>query len=85
MFSANIIFIGICANLTATNSDRRRFNFIANFIWKHNRAQVNRQNIKPVNIGNSDKPGCLGHDMGRRRHVFQRSIIGRNLHHLRPV
>ena len=85
MFVANIIFVDIRANITATDINRGWSYHRANIIRQYYRTKINVKNIKPVNPGNLDKPGCMGNDLGCCRHVFQRAIIGWNLYHMRPI
>ena len=82
---ANIVFIGDRPIITATIINGRWIDCTANYIRQYIGTKINGQNFEPVDTGDINKPGILGNDLGHCRHVFQRTVIGGNIHHHRPI
>ena len=82
---AHFIYLGDRTIITATNINRHWFNWLTNIIREHNRTKIDRQDFKSVYIGNINKLGCVGHDLGHCWNVFQRTITGGNIYHMRTI
>jgi len=82
---ADFIFAGHNGQSASAIAGRRRINRITDFVRQHYRTEINRQNIKPVNVGDFNQPGVLGNAVGDCGNVFQRAVIGGDVYHHGPV
>ena len=78
---ADTVFADNRPIVAAADFNRRRTDSAAGYIRQHTGTKIHGQDAEPVDIGDIDKPGILGDDLGNCRNVFQCAVTGCNIHH----